>query len=166
MILTYQVNVIGLTFTDIGIATKVNFSSARSGKRIIWTHSKRLTPGTLLAMSTVKDKFKTHCKVVVVASRSGMMEVWPPEVDLFFADPQEATVDPQQRYILLEARMGYFEASRHTLLALQRMVDEELVHQSITLTKIADLSAVYHYQRSSSSSMRRKRRQPSDLRNP
>lgn len=48
----------------------------------------------------------------------------PPEIDLFFARPEELEVDPDVEYLMVEDRGGLFEANRHTLVALQRMMRE------------------------------------------
>ena len=69
--------------------------------------------------------FKSVCKVAIVAARPlEGLERNPPEVDLCFGSFDESEIDPQQEWIMLEARAGYFEAYRHTLTALQRMSQE------------------------------------------
>lgn len=102
------------------------FSTARAGKKIIWEQSKRLITGTLVALSPIEDKFRQQCKIAVVAARplTGV-QANPPEVDLFFATPEESEIDSLQEWLMVEARTGYFEAYRHTLVGLQRMIREE-----------------------------------------
>lgn len=122
-----QVHVKGFILSPKGIATRVTFSTKRAGKRIIWEQSKRLISGTLVALSPSKDAFKTTCVVAVVAARplEGVNQL-PPEVDLFLkADDQE--IDPQREWVMVESKVGYFEANRHTLTALQKVMRERFV---------------------------------------
>ena len=121
-----QVYIIGYTFSHQGPATRVVFSTSRAGKRILWDQSKRLVPGTLVALSPISDKFQRECRVAIVAARplTGV-QANPPEVDILFATPQEYEVDPLQEWLMVEARTGYFEAYRHTLMGLQRMTHEK-----------------------------------------
>ncbi|KAI9793563.1 MAG: hypothetical protein M1816_007996 [Peltula sp. TS41687] len=120
-----KVYIIGYTFSQKGPAARVVFSTARAGKRIIWEQSKRLITGTLVALSPVQDKFRRDCKIAIVAARplSGV-QANPPEVDLFFSNPEESEIDPMQEWLMVEARTGYFEAYRHTMVGLQRMAGE------------------------------------------
>lgn len=102
------------------------FSTARAGKKIIWEQSKRLIAGTLIALSPIEDKFRQDCRIAVVAARPlAGVQANPPEVDIFFAIPEELEIDPLQEWLMVEARSGYFEAYRHTLIGLQRMAREE-----------------------------------------
>lgn len=48
----------------------------------------------------------------------------PPEVDIFFAQSEDFDFDPQQEWLMIEARSGYFEAHRHTMTALQKLSRE------------------------------------------
>jgi len=65
-------------------------------------------------------------KVATVAARPiAGLEQNPPEVDLFFARPEDLELDPTREYIMIEERSGYYEAERHTLLALQHMSQEK-----------------------------------------
>lgn len=48
----------------------------------------------------------------------------PPEIDLFFARPEDQEIDPMRKWIMLECRTSFFEASRHTLAALQHLMRE------------------------------------------
>lgn len=43
----------------------------------------------------------------------------PPLVDIIWANPLDAVVDPELELIMVESRSGYFEAIRHTLVGLQ-----------------------------------------------
>ena len=48
----------------------------------------------------------------------------PPEVDIFFARPEEIEFDPQKEWVMVQSHSGYYEASRHTMTALQKMTKE------------------------------------------
>jgi helicase required for RNAi-mediated heterochromatin assembly 1 len=115
----------GFTFSPQGIAAKVSFSYKRAGKKIIWEQSKRLISGSLVALSPAVDGFQTTCVVAVVAARplDGVKHT-PPEIDIFFGSPEEIHMDPQQEWVMIEAKTGYYEAARHTLVALQKLTGE------------------------------------------
>lgn len=116
-----QVRVVGLTFTYKGVASRIRFSTARANHRISWSASKRLTSGTLVALTPTKDAFQTKCFLAIIAARPlGNLEGDVPEIDIFFADTDRQELDPQNSYIMIEATQGYFEAYRHTLKALQK----------------------------------------------
>ena len=104
------------------------FSTNRAGKKILWEQSKRLLPGSIVVMSRATDAFRKDCKVAVIAARPlyGVQKS-PSEVDLFFASHEDLEVDPQEEWLMLEARAGYYEAYRHTLKALQKMMSEKYV---------------------------------------
>ncbi|OKL64232.1 hypothetical protein UA08_00707 [Talaromyces atroroseus] len=121
-----KVYITGITFCPKGIATKVSFSPARSGKNIVWQYSSRLIAGSMVALSPANDCFKTQCLVAVVAARPmDQIKERPSKVDLFFADDKEASFDPQQEWIMVQARSGYLESTRHTMKALQVMKNEK-----------------------------------------
>lgn len=107
--------------TRIGPICRISFSTSRAGRKIKWQQSKRLTPGTLVALSPVSDGFQTICKVAVVAQRPmlGGLDQNPPEIDLFWADLDDAVVDSDEELVMIESRNGYFEAIRHALIGLQ-----------------------------------------------
>lgn len=69
--------------------------------------------------------FKSKAVVAVVAARplSGLQQN-PPEIDLFIARPEEQEFDPAKEWVMVEDRGGLYEANRHTLLALQKMMRE------------------------------------------
>ncbi|PGH16195.1 hypothetical protein AJ79_01962 [Helicocarpus griseus UAMH5409] len=117
-----KVHIVGLSCADNGIAMKLTFSTARAGKNIVWEYSPRLTTGNIVALTPASDMFKSKCSVAVVAARplEGLKNV-PSEIDIFFARAEDAEFDPQQEFVMVEARNGYYEASRHTLTALQKM---------------------------------------------
>ncbi|MCJ1383921.1 hypothetical protein MMC17_007035 [Xylographa soralifera] len=117
-----NVYISGVTFAQRGIAVRVEFSLRRAGKMIRWEQSKRLTSGTLVALTPATDMFATVCKVAVVAARPlvGLQQV-PPSIDIYFNSSRELEIDPQKKWLMVEARSGFFEAQRHTLRALQKM---------------------------------------------
>ena len=112
-------------FSTRGIATRIEFSLRRTGKQIRWEQSKRLISGGLVALTTTKDAFKTVCKIGVVAARpiAGLLH-HPPAIDVFFTNPAELEIDPQEEWLMVEARNAYWESYRHTLCALQKMSHE------------------------------------------
>jgi helicase required for RNAi-mediated heterochromatin assembly 1 len=115
----------------------VEFSYERAGRKIRWCQSKRLQQGTVVALSPRTDGFKTICKVAVVAARpQHLIELNPPQLDLFWATPRDAVFDPAEEYVMIEARTGYFEANRHMLVALQKIMFEKLV--SILSEEVSD----------------------------
>lgn len=115
----------GVVFSDRGIALKIVFSLCRVGKRILWSQSKRLMTGSLVVLSPLKDMFNTKCVVATIAARplSGI-ESNPPEIDIFVASMEDIFLDPTEEWIMVEDRGAYYEASRHTLQALQKMNTE------------------------------------------
>lgn len=114
-----------MTFAKQGAAIKVSFSTARACKNIVWEYSDRLISGTMVALSPAKDCFKSQCVIATVAARPlDQVKQHPPRVDLYFANPDEAYFDPQQEWIMVEARTGYLEAVRHTMRTLQLMNGE------------------------------------------
>ncbi|KAJ6257563.1 hypothetical protein Dda_7348 [Drechslerella dactyloides] len=127
--------IIGITMSHtLGICTKLNFSTNRARKRIRWENSKRLCPGTLVALTT--DNFNSVIRIATVAARplAGVDPDLPngPEVDLLF-QPGELEIDPTQTWIMIESRRSYFEAYKHTLKALQRMDDGFPLSKILTL---------------------------------
>ncbi|KAL3422659.1 helicase required for RNAi-mediated heterochromatin assembly 1 [Phlyctema vagabunda] len=126
----------GLQVSNQGVGFRVEFSYERAGKRIRWEQSKRLQQGTLLAMSPQRDCFKSVCKLVTVAARPirGGLDQNPPSVDLFWANPEEAEFQPGEPWIMVESRQGYYEASRHMLVALQKVMTEDTPLQDYILT--------------------------------
>ncbi|KAF2139072.1 uncharacterized protein K452DRAFT_320697 [Aplosporella prunicola CBS 121167] len=129
-----NVHIKKLTFSPRGVAVRVSFSLARSGKRVHWEQSKRLITGSLVALTTEEDQFRTQCTMAVVAARplSDGVDQSPPEIDLFFARPEEFAIDPAQSWIMVEDRASFFEASRYTLRALQKTMRE---HSPLLLSK-------------------------------
>ncbi|KAL5343497.1 P-loop containing nucleoside triphosphate hydrolase protein [Aspergillus crustosus] len=120
-----KVHVIGLTFAPRGLAFRIRFSTNRAGRRIAWEYSKRLVSGSIIALSPAEDAFQTKCVIAIVAARAlEGVKSHPPEIDIYFANPTDADFDPQLEWLLVEAKEGYYEASRHTMTALQRLSQE------------------------------------------
>ncbi|KAL4788637.1 P-loop containing nucleoside triphosphate hydrolase protein [Aspergillus varians] len=120
-----KVYVTGLTFARRGLGFKFQFSTNRAGRNIAWEYSKRLVSGSVVALSPADDAFQTKCVIAIIAARPlEGVRLTPPEVDVFFANPADADFDPQLEWIMVEAKQGYYEASRHTMTALQKLSRE------------------------------------------
>lgn len=123
-----QVYVAGVTFSPQGLAVRILFSTARAGKSIAWEYSKRLISGSMVALTPSKDNFRKKCIIATVAARPiDNVKATPSHIDIFFARPEEIEIDPQQEFVMIEARSGYYESSRHTLRALQKLHQERFV---------------------------------------
>ncbi|OMP83961.1 Helicase required for RNAi-mediated heterochromatin assembly 1 [Diplodia seriata] len=120
-----NVHIVGFTFCPRGLAARVQFSLARAGKRIHWEQSKRLLTGSLIVLTPEDDNFQHKCIVAVVAARplSNLVQD-PPEIDIFFPRSEEIEIDPGQSWLMVEERSSYFEGTRHTLRALQKLMRE------------------------------------------
>jgi helicase required for RNAi-mediated heterochromatin assembly 1 len=119
------VYITSLVFSPRGLATRVAFSLSRVKKHIRWEQSKRLITGSLVALSPVEDAFQTTCVLATVAARPlSALDQNPPEIDLFFARPGDQEIDPMKKWMMVECRASFFEASRHTMLALQHLMRE------------------------------------------
>lgn len=120
-----KVFVQGYLMTRLGPMCRVAFSVERAAKRIRWNQTRRLTPGTLVALSTAKDRFRTLCIPAVIADRVQRdgQDPGPPTVQLFWADIEDAVMDPSMELIMIESRMGYFESTRHTMVGLQQAAE-------------------------------------------
>jgi helicase required for RNAi-mediated heterochromatin assembly 1 len=69
--------------------------------------------------------FKSKAVVATVAARPlAALNQDPPEIDLFIARAEELEVDPATEWVMVEDRGGLYEAHRHTMLALQKMMRE------------------------------------------
>ena len=120
-----QVHIAGFTFADFGVAARIKFSTTRAGKKIPWRFSKRLLAGTLVALTPAKDNFQNKCIVATVAARPfAGVEDTPCQIDIYFSNPEQMEIDPQQEFTMVEAKTGYYEAARHTLRALQKLSSE------------------------------------------
>lgn len=105
---------------------RITFSTFLAQKKIIWEQSKRLIAGSLVVLSPATDMFKSKAIVATVAARSlTAVNLDPPEIDLFIARAEDLEIDPATKFVMVEERSAYFEAERHTLLALQKMATEK-----------------------------------------
>ncbi|KAF2791763.1 hypothetical protein K505DRAFT_376542 [Melanomma pulvis-pyrius CBS 109.77] len=119
------VHIVSVVFSFRGLAARVAFSLGRVKKHVRWEQSKRLITGTLVALSPADDCFQNKCVLATVAARpQSALDQNPPEIDLFFARPDDFEIDPMKKWIMVESRRSFFEASRHTLMALQHMMRE------------------------------------------
>ncbi|KAI5361869.1 Putative P-loop containing nucleoside triphosphate hydrolase, DNA2/NAM7 helicase, helicase [Septoria linicola] len=120
-----KVFICGVTPSTRGLAHRVTFSTRRAGKVILWEQSKRLIAGSLVVLTPANDGFKSKAVVATVAARPlDYLKIDPPELDLFFARSEDIEIDPSIEWMMIEDKGGLFEANRHTLLALQRMMRE------------------------------------------
>ncbi|KAL2175501.1 P-loop containing nucleoside triphosphate hydrolase protein [Thermothelomyces heterothallicus CBS 202.75] len=116
-----QVRVKEYVMSTIGPLARVSFSTERSRYRIQWQQSKRLQPGKIVALSPKSDSFKKICKIATIAQRpyKNGLDRDPPVVDLVWANPEDAVLDPHLELIMIESLHGYFESARHSLVGLQ-----------------------------------------------
>ncbi|KAI0018017.1 P-loop containing nucleoside triphosphate hydrolase protein [Xylariomycetidae sp. FL0641] len=141
-----KVFVKGYLMTRLGPMCRIQFLTERSGKKIRWDQTRRLTTGSLVALSTATDGFRTTCIPAVIADhpiREGLDQN-PPTIQIFWANIEDAILDPNLELVMLEARSGYFEAMRHSMLGLQHvaMTDTVLDKYLVEADK-SDLSAQY-----------------------
>ncbi|KAI0873280.1 P-loop containing nucleoside triphosphate hydrolase protein [Hypoxylon argillaceum] len=102
---------------------RIQFSTERAGKKIRWTQTRRLTTGALVAISTAEDGFRTICMPAVIADHpiQGGLDQNPPTIQIFWANTDDAILDPTTELVMLESRSGYFEAVRHCMVGLQHV---------------------------------------------
>lgn len=117
-----KVFVRGYLLTRLGPMCRIQFSTERAGKRIRWVQTRRLTTGTLVAISTIEDGFRTICMPAVIADHPIRdLEQIPPTIQIFWGDTDDAIIDPTAELVMLESRSGYFEAVRHCMVGLQHV---------------------------------------------
>ncbi|KAK0863231.1 hypothetical protein LTR87_016287, partial [Friedmanniomyces endolithicus] len=120
-----KVHFCGVTCANRGVALRVTFSLGRVGKKIRWDQSKRLVSGGLVVLTPTTDMFQKRAIVATVAARPlELLDSNPPEIDLYIARPEDMEIDPAVEWIMVEDRSGFYEADKHTLVALQRMMRE------------------------------------------
>ena len=120
-----KVYITSFVFANRGLATRVAFSLSRVKKHVRWDQSKRLITGSLVALSPADDCFQHKCVLATVAARPlAALDQNPPEIDLFIDRPESMEIDTMRKWIMVESRSSFYEASRHTLLALQHMMRE------------------------------------------
>ncbi|KAI0545589.1 P-loop containing nucleoside triphosphate hydrolase protein [Xylaria curta] len=136
----------GYLMTRLGPMCRVQFSTQRAEKKIRWTQTRRLTTGSLVAISTAADGFRTVCMPAVIADhpiRDGL-DKNPPTIQIFWGNTDDAVLDPTTELVMLEGRSGYFEAVRHCMVGLQHVAsaDTPLDKYLVNLDK-SDLVAKY-----------------------
>ncbi|KAI1071517.1 hypothetical protein LB507_004894 [Fusarium sp. FIESC RH6] len=131
-----QVHVQGYLLARTGPACQVSFSTECSESKIVWHQSSRLATGKLVALSPSSDNFKTQCFVAIVADRSilgglepdfeaGESENTAPRIQIFWASPDAAVIDPSVEMVMLETKSGFFESVRHAMVGLQHAAEFE-----------------------------------------
>lgn len=107
--------------TRLGPLCRTCFSTEHAQKKIMWQQSRRLRPGSIVAISTKSDNFSTICMTATVAQRPyrGGLDQNPPQIDIVWGNVDDYVIDPDVELVMVEARSGYFEAVRHTLVGLQ-----------------------------------------------
>ncbi|KAI0192841.1 P-loop containing nucleoside triphosphate hydrolase protein [Astrocystis sublimbata] len=135
-----------MLLTRLGPMCRIQFSTQRAEKKIRWTQTQRLATGKLVVLSTAADNFKTICMPAVIADRPirDGLERNPPTIQIFWANLNDAVLDPTTELVMLEARGGYFEAVRHCMVGLQHVAsnDTRLDKYLVRLDK-SDLPAEY-----------------------
>ncbi|KAH9235327.1 hypothetical protein K456DRAFT_1891974 [Colletotrichum gloeosporioides 23] len=125
-----QVFVRGANIIRLGVMVRVTFSAVRTRQLVNWSASERLVPGTVVALSPVPDNFEKGCIVAVVTGRYDEAidsPETPPPLDLEIRDPEVAAsiMEPDQEYVMIEARSNYFEAVRYVMEGLKQAAKEE-----------------------------------------
>ncbi|KAI8153888.1 Helicase required for RNAi-mediated heterochromatin assembly 1 [Colletotrichum sp. SAR 10_70] len=125
-----QVFVRGANIIRLGVMVRVTFSAVRTRQLVNWSASERLVPGTVVALSPVPDNFEKGCIVAVVTGRYDEAidsPETPPPLDLEIRDPEVAAsiMEPDQEYVMIEARSNYFEAVRYVMEGLKQASKEE-----------------------------------------
>jgi helicase required for RNAi-mediated heterochromatin assembly 1 len=117
------VRITGVTCSKRGIAVEVTFSTQRVGVRIDWEQTSRLMTGCLVALS--RDNFQSSCIVAIVAAHDiEKLKQNPPKIDLYISDADYLEIDPTMTFVMVENRNSFYEAQKHTMLALHRMAEE------------------------------------------
>ncbi|KAI1765658.1 P-loop containing nucleoside triphosphate hydrolase protein [Hypoxylon sp. FL1150] len=141
-----RVFVRGYLMTRLGPMCQVQFSTKRSGKNIRWTQTRRLTVGTLVAISTASDCFKTICMPAIISDHSirDGLDQNPPLIHFQWTNLNDAVMDPNQELIMVESRFGYFEAVRHSMVGLQHVAETETcLDKYLVHADKSDLTAKY-----------------------
>ncbi|KXH28741.1 helicase required for RNAi-mediated heterochromatin assembly 1 [Colletotrichum nymphaeae SA-01] len=125
-----KVFVRGVNIIRLGVMVRITFSAVRARQLINWPASQRVVPGTIVALSPASDHFRTQCIVAVVTGRYDDLarnSMAPPPLDLEFSDPNITAgfMEPDQEYVMVEARSNYFEAVRHVLEGLKQTAEDD-----------------------------------------
>ena len=70
------------------------------------------------------DNFQGLITAVVAARPLAGVLCQEPEIDIYFSRPEDIQIDPQEEWLMIEAKQGYFEAYRHTLKSLKMLSQE------------------------------------------
>ncbi|GAP86701.2 putative ATP binding protein [Rosellinia necatrix] len=116
-----RVFVQGYLMTRLGPMCRIQFSTERAEKKIRWTQTRRLRTGSLVALSSAKDNFRTLCMPAIIADHDIRNSLVPPNIQIFWANTDDAILDPTMELVMLESRSGYFEAVRHCMVGLQHV---------------------------------------------
>ncbi len=76
-----------------------------------------------MALTTPEDGFETICKIATIAQPPYMDDTGELQVDIYWGDVDEAVIDPNMEFVMVESCLGYFEAVHHTLVGLQMAAD-------------------------------------------
>lgn len=67
-------------------------------------------------MSTLRPR-EIVANIATVAARTLQgLQLNPPGIDLFIAEPEDTALNPEVKSPMVEERTGFYEAVRHTLL--------------------------------------------------
>ncbi|KAK6823571.1 hypothetical protein PG987_013828 [Apiospora arundinis] len=86
-----KVFVKGYQMTNQGPICSITFSTGRAGKKIKWSNTRRLTQGTIVALSA--DNFQSQCKVASVVEK--IVDGPTVTIHLLWADVNDAVFDPR-----------------------------------------------------------------------
>ncbi|KAK2770210.1 dead box helicase [Colletotrichum kahawae] len=142
-----EVFVRGANIIRLGAMVRVTFSAVRSRQLVNWPASQRLVPGTVVALSPIPDNFQRKCIVAVVTGRYDEAidsPATPPPLDLEIRDPEvtASIMEPDQEYVMIEARSNYFEAVRYVMEGLKQTAKEEPACLS-RYRSLLDISSLY-----------------------
>ncbi|KAL5614285.1 hypothetical protein BROUX41_004395 [Berkeleyomyces rouxiae] len=132
-----KVRLQGLVADIQGISYRISFSVERSPTKIDWVSSKRLTAGSLVAISPISDNFNSKVTIAVVTKRSLEGGLLPdenehaflaPRIDVSWSDEESAKfmLEPDQEMVMIQAgNSGLYEAVRHVMEGLKRWTKED-----------------------------------------
>ncbi|KAI7881845.1 P-loop containing nucleoside triphosphate hydrolase protein [Lichtheimia hyalospora FSU 10163] len=138
-----------LVFGPRQVLYRIAFRLPYTENKVAWESSKRLIEGSLVMLS--KDNFEKDIKIATVVARGDvpmrgsnrfeymidiMLERDSNDMPMGFGDP--LGVD-QDKYTMIEATEGYFEAYRHILSVMQNMPPEDLPFSSILVDVSKDV---------------------------
>ncbi|KAI9318931.1 P-loop containing nucleoside triphosphate hydrolase protein [Dichotomocladium elegans] len=125
-----------LVFGTRHVLYRISFRLPHEENNVKWPSSKRLIEGTLVMLS--KDDFQTDIKIATVVERGEIpmrgsnrfeymidikLERDNERLPLGYGDP---LIRDQEKYTMIEAVDGYFEAYRHILSVIQRTQPSDL----------------------------------------